>query len=445
MHDDATRRVSAFTAASVLVSSVIGSGIFTTTGFMARDLGDPRLILVLWALGGALALAGAMSYGELGAALPRVGGEYVYLRRAFGPLLGFLSGWTSFTIGFSAAIALGSASTAFFLVELLPEGFPLRNATTLALIVLWALTAVHVRGVESGGRVQNLLTLLKVAGIGLLIAGALIFGQGSWENLTLIETATQPRLGLTFIALVFVLFTYSGWNTAAYIAGEIRDPGRNLPRVMIGGTLFVTVIYLMVNVVYFYALPASLLAQEPIEPVAQKAAAALLGPIASTAVVTVLCVSIAGATSAMIWAGPRVYFAMAQDGVFPTAFARASSAGTPVRSILLQSVWVTLLLFSGTFEQLLVYSGVALALFSALAVAAVPVLRIREPELPRPYRVPLYPWLPLAYVAASLLTAGYAATERPFESLMAAVTLLAGIPCYCYWTRARRRYEASDG
>ena len=428
-------RVSAFTAASLLVSSVIGSGIFTTTGFMARDLGDPRLILLLWAAGGLLSLAGAMAYGELGAALPRVGGEYVYLRRAFGPLVGFLSGWASFTIGFSTATALAAMSTAIFLLELIPNDAPVRSARILAIALIWLLTAIHLLGVRRGGAVQNLLTALKVVGIGALVLIGLAWGQGSWSHLDASPTPIAPRLGPSAVSLIFVLYAYSGWNTAGYIAGEIREPARNLPRVMIAGTLLVTVLYLAMNALYFYALPASELARVPIEPVAQKAAAALFGPHASNVVVALLCVSIAGMTSAMIWAGPRVYYAMAQDGVFPRLFARTSEDGTPRNAILLQSAWVTVLLFSGTFEQLLVYSGVAIAAFTALAVSAVLVLRIREPNLLRPYRVPLYPWCPLLFIVASLGTAGYAALERPLESLLAIATVAAGVPLYFYWSR----------
>ncbi len=431
----------AFTAACVLVSNAVGSGIFTTTGFMARDLGDPGVILLLWAAGGALALAGAMSYSELGAALPRVGGEYVYLRRAYGPLCGFLSGWTSFAIGFSAAIAAAAVSFAAYLTELLPASFPLRNATALALVLVWGLTAVHTMGVERGGSFQRFITVLKIGGIVLLVALGLTLGEGHWGNLTEAAPGVGLRTGSVFIALVFVLYSYSGWNAAGYIAGEIRRPGRNLPLSMIGGTLFISALYLGVNLVYFYALPAAELAREPVLPVAEKAASALFGARASSVAVSVLCLSIAGAVSSMIWAGPRVYFAMARDGVVPAVFARTSASAAPVNSILLQSAWTTLLVLLGTFEQLVVYSGVALAVFSALAVGAVFVLRVREPELPRPYRVGLYPFVPLAYVVSALAIAGYAVVERPVESLLSLATVAAGVPLYWMWTRARPARE----
>ncbi len=410
-------------------------GIFTTTGFLARDLGDPKLILLLWALGGLLALAGAMSYSELGASLPRVGGEYVYLRRAFGPLCGFMSGWTSFTIGFSAAIAAAGVSFAHYFLELLPAGSPHPTPTLLALTLVWLLTGIHALGVERGGAFQRLITVLKISGIGLLVAAGFVLGQGDWKNVATVSPSVEPSIGAGAVALIFVLYSFSGWNAAGYIAGEIREPGRSLPRAMVGGTLFISLLYLAVNLVYFYALPTASLAAEPVLPIAEKAASALFGPAAATTVVAVLCVSIAGAVSSMIWAGPRVYWAMADDHVAPALFGRTSRTNAPVHSIVLQSIWISVLLFLGTFEQLVVYSGVALALFSALAVGSVIVLRVREPDLDRPYRVAAYPWVPLAYIAASLLIAGYATLERPVESLLSVATVLAGVPFYFLWSR----------
>ncbi len=437
------RQVGAFTAACLLVSNAVGSGIFTTSGFMARDLGDPGAILLLWALGGGLALAGAMSYSELGAALPRVGGEYVYLRRAFGPLAGYLSGWTSFTLGFGAAIAAAAVGFGHYLLRLLPEAASGIGPKPLALALLWSLTAVHALGVEHGGRFQRIITLLKIGGIGLLAAAAFVWGDGDWAHLRPAASgATDPGFGAAAVSLIFVLYSYSGWNAAAYIAGEIRDPSRGLPRAMLGGTLLVAGLYLVVNLAYLYALPVEVLGADPVLPVAEKAASALFGARAASVVVAVLCVSIAGSVSSMVWAGPRVYQAMAEDGCAPAALARRSRSQAPVRAIAAQSAWVTLLVLSGTFESLVVYSGVALALFGALAVSSLLVLRRREPELERPYRVALYPWLPLSYIGMSLWIAVHATWERPTASLLSIATVAAGIPLYLGW---RRRAPASSG
>jgi APA family basic amino acid/polyamine antiporter len=428
-------RVGAFTAACLLVSNAVGSGIFTTTGFQARDLGEPVAILLLWAVGGALALAGAMSYGELGAAIPRVGGEYVYLRRAFGPLCGFLSGWMSFTVGFGAAIAAAAMGFAAYLGALLPGTVAERAPTLFAVLLVWALTGVHRLGTEQGGRFQRWITVAKIGAVVVLLAAAVLLGGGRWDHLTEGVAGVRPGLGSASVALIFVLYAFSGWNAASYIAGEMRDPARDLPRALVGGTLFVTGFYLAVNLVYFYALPAAALAADPVLPVAEKVATALAGDAAARGVSGLLCLSIAGSCSSMIWAGPRVYQAMAEDGAAPAILARTSRRGAPAASTVLQSLWITLLLFTGTFEQLVVYAGVALAVFSALGVGAVIALRIREPELERPYRVGLYPWVPLAYVAASLWIAVHTSLERPQEALLSVATIASGLPLYWLWSR----------
>ena len=420
--DEALPRIGSFTAACVLVSNAVGSGIFTTTGFLARDLGDPLWILALWGIGGALALAGALSYAELGAAMPRVGGEYVYLREAFGRPLAFLSGWTSFTIGFGAAIAAASIAFAEYLTTLLPAALSQTAPSLAAAALVWILTGIHLLGVEGGGRFQRLITVVKIGGVLLLLAAAFASGGGSWEHFSAAPGEVAPRVGVAAVGLIFVLYSFAGWNAAAYIAGEIRRPERSLPRALIGGTVFVALFYLAINLFYFYALPASALAADPVLPVAEKAASALLGPRAS---------------SSMIWAGPRVTWAMAQDGVVPRSLGVRSRAGAPRAAILLQAVWVTLLLFTGTFEQLVVYGGFAIALFSAAAVACVFVLRWRLPEQPRPFRVPGYPWVPASFIVATLWIAGYVLVERPTEALLSLATVLAGLPLYAIWRRRK--------
>ncbi len=433
--DGALPRIGAFTAACVLISNAVGSGIFTTTGFLARDLGDPLWILGLWAVGGALALAGALSYAELGAPMPRVGGEYVYLREAFGRPLAFLSGWTSFTIGFGAAIAAASIAFAEYLATLLPEAIAHSVPSLAAVALVWILTGIHLLGVEGGGRFQRLITIVKIGGVLLLLVAAFTSGGGSWEHFGAVRGDAEPRLGVAAVGLIFVLYSFAGWNAAAYIAGEIRRPERSLPRALIAGTIFVALFYLAINLFYFYALPASALAAEPVLPVAEKAASALLGPRASSIVSALLCLSIAGAASSMIWAGPRVTWAMAQDGVVPRALGARSGGGAPTTAILAQAVWVTLLLLTGTFEELVVYGGFAIALFSAAAVACVFVLRWRLPQLQRPFRVPGYPWVPASFIVATLWIAGHVLIERPTEALLSLATVLAGLPLYAIWRR----------
>jgi APA family basic amino acid/polyamine antiporter len=245
--------------------------------------------------------------------------------------------------------------------------------------------------------------------------------------------------------LVFALYAYSGWNAAAYLAGEITDPARTIPRTMIVGTLFVALLYLMLNGFYFYALPVTELAKPPLLPVADKAARALLGLEAGRFVTAILCLSIAGAVSAMVWAGPRVYYAMAEDGLIPSLFAKIpGTERTPINAILLQSLWASVLILTGTFERLVIYSGIVVMIFSALAVGAVLILRRREPNLLRPYRTPLYPYVPAFYLLVAAVVVGSAFHERPVESSLGIATVLAGIPLYLLWQRLRTTRQAQD-
>lgn len=440
------RHIGWFTASCVLVSNVVGAGIFTTTGFMARDLGHPGLILSIWLIGALIALAGALSYSELGAAFPVAGGEYAYLRRAYGPFVGFLSGWTSFTIGFSAAIAAGAVSFTAYFLQLLPlDDERGRQSTILALALLWSITGFHLAGVGAGGVLQRTLTVLKVGAILLLIAAGLMVGKGDWAHLSLTDTQTVPGIGQYVVSLIFALYAYSGWNAAAYLAGEITEPARTIPRTMIGGTLFVALLYLILNGFYFYALPVTELAKPPILPVADKVARALLGLDAGRIVTAILCLSIAGAVSAMVWAGPRVYYAMAQDGLIPSLFGETPGArGTPTNAILLQSLWASVLILSGSFERLVIYSGTVLMIFSALAVGAVPILRRQQPNLPRPYRTPLFPFVPGFYILVSTMIVAIALYERPVEGGLGIATVLAGTPLYLLWRTFRGTWRAQD-
>jgi APA family basic amino acid/polyamine antiporter len=432
------QKIGWFTASCVLVSNIIGGGIFTTTGFMARDLGDPMLILLLWFVGALFALGGAMVYGELGAALPHAGGDYVYLREAYGPLAAFLSGWTSFTIGFGAAVAASAISFSSYALRVIPiEDQHGWLGKGLSLSLLWIATLVHCRGVGTGGRMQLLLTTTKVVAIGGFILGGLSTMAGHVGAFLPRATIQQPTLGASAIALVIVTYCYLGWNVAGYIAGDIVDPRRTLPKIMIGGTAFVAVIYLLLNVVYLSALSITELAREPIVPVAEKAAAALWGPQSGRLVAAILCLSIAGAVSAMTWAGPRVYWAMARDGVISPWLAQLhAGSGVPVRAILLQSAWASLLILSGTFEQLIVYSGLVLALFMALTLSTIFHVRRDPANVPHRYQTPLYPFLPATLITGALALVIYSLLQRPVESLLGAATVLSGIPLYIFWRRS---------
>ena len=441
------RRVTAFTAGCLIVSNMVGSGIFGTTGFMARDLGQPWLIMLLWALGGVFALLGALCYAELGTLMPRAGGEYVYIREAFGPLAGFLSGWMSLTIGFSAAIALNAHLFAAHVHELFPtlaagggetDGLAgvLCSREAIALAMVWALTLVHAAGVGVGSVTQQVLTIIKVAAIGLLVGAAVIVTKPAGGDPAVAASAPAPGLAAILVSFMFVSFAYTGYNAAGYVAGEMIEPRRTIPRATIGAAVFVTALYLALNVVYLHVLSIGQLAAGPIEPVAHKTAAVLFGSRVGPWVTALLTVSILGAVSAMIWAGPRVYYAMACDGVLPRFFARTSAGqSAPVASIVLQSVWISLLVLMGGFEQLVTYAGFVLILFTALAIGAVLVLRRREPTAER-YRVRPYPWVPIVFLLLSIAVLWASLMIRREESLWGIVTVLAGLPVF-YWSKRR--------
>ena len=431
------RRLGPLTAASVVVANVIGAGIFTTSGFLARDLADPVALLAVWVVGGMLALAGALSYSELGAAMPEAGGEYVYLRETYGPLVGFLSGWVSFFIGFSGAIAAVSLAFAHYAAHFFPAVEPPRAAgIALAIALVWGLTMVHALGVGLGGLFQRMITVANVSAILVLVVAGFWLGTGDTAHFRSAEPATWRNFPMS---LVFVMFAYSGWNAAAYLAGEIREPARNLPLTLLGGTLLVTTLYLALNAFYLYALPIPEMAG--VQAIAEKASVAAFGPVATHLVTATLLLALVGSASAMVLAGPRVYFAMGRDGVFPQAIATVHPRfHTPVRAIFLQSAWSSVLIyFWGSFERLIVYTGFTLVVFSALAVLAVPVLRRRRPDLPRPYRVPGYPAVPALFVLVSGWIAVFTLYGRPRESLLGLLTVAAGVPFYLLFRRSRRR------
>jgi APA family basic amino acid/polyamine antiporter len=438
-------------AICLIIANVIGSGIYTTPGFLARDLQTPFAVLTIWMIGAVLAFAGALSYGELGAMFPEAGGEYVYLREAFGPMFGFLTGWASFFAGFSAPIGAATIGFAAYLSHFFPGlspdhvlwtpsigrfRFQISAAQIVALAALWLLSLSHITGVRRGGRLQVGLTVAKVAAIAGLIAAGVWLGKGDWNNFHSTAAGMVPKSVFTNgpVSLIFVLFSFSGWNAAAYIAGEIREPHRTLPLALIAGTAVVTIIYLSLNLLFIYAL--GIQGMSGVLQVGEKASLALFGPAATHIVAAMMALSILASASAMIIAGPRVYFAMARDGLF------FKSVGTlhvtyrsPSAGIIWQAAWVSVLILSSTFEPLIVYSGFILVFFSALAVSAVLVLRIRRPQLSRPFRVPLYPWPPLLFIAFSLWILTYTIEGRPAASLVGILTVLLGLPLYFYWRR----------
>jgi len=427
------RRLGPFDAAAIVISNVIGGGIFFVPIIVAQLVPHPAALLAAWAAGGALAFAGAMAYAELGAMHPHAGGEYVYIRDAYGPLAAFLTGWTSFIAGFSGAIAASAVALAGYVDHFVP--LDQRSRTIVALAAVLAFTLVHVRGLGPGRFLQNVLALLKVSAIVILVVAGFAAARGSFGNLTGGDHATAVGWGL---ALVPVMFTYSGWNAAAYVAGEVRDPHRNVPLSLALGTIAVVVLYLALNALFLYAMPVGRLAALPGGSLMDNVAEQLFGAGGGDLLAIFALISIAASISAMVLAGPRVYFAMARDGVFVRAAGDVHPRfRTPAAAIAAQGVWSAVLVLSGTLSQLVAYTGFAVVLFAGIAVSAVFVLRRRMPDAPRPFRALGYPWAPAIFVLASAAMVVNEVWRNPQPALAGIALIAAGIPVYLL-ARGRR-------
>jgi APA family basic amino acid/polyamine antiporter len=416
-------------ALALVVSSMVGTGVFTTAGLMLGALGSPRLVLATWAATGVLALAGAAVYAELGAMMPRAGGEYVYLSRAFHPVLGFLSGFVALVVGFAAPVAAGALAFGDYLRALAP-GVPARAA---AFALVGVTTALHARDVRRAGRAQAAVTGLVVVVIVVFVGAALASGRADWSRLAAPPPARTSGAGALAISLVLAAYSYFGWNGAAYVAGEIRDPHRTLPRALVGGAALVTALYVALNAIFLAAAPAPALAGQV--EVAHVAARALFGPRGGAALTALVALALAGSVSALSMTGPRVVQAMAEDRVFFPALARLGPRGAPTRAVLLQGALAAIGVATAAFEPLLVYAGFTLSLSAAVTVAGAFVLRRREPDAPRPHRALAWPWSGLAFLALSAFMTVFAIRERPRESLAGLATLVAGGVAWTVWRR----------
>jgi basic amino acid/polyamine antiporter, APA family len=444
------RRLGPFDAAAIIVANVIGGGILFYPPQVAASSPAAIPFLATFVVGGLLAFTGAMGYAELAALRPRAGGEYVYLRDAYGRLAGFLTGWTSFVAGFSGAAAANAMilvvyldrfihgvanTTPFFVIPIpyLPMTFSRQTLMAIAVIII--ISIVHVRGVGPGRVVSNVLTTLKISAFIVFIALGLAIGAGTSANLQGSAGAVTAT-GWLF-ALVPVMFMYSGWNAAAYMAEEVRNPGRNLPLALAMGTAAVVAIYLLLNVLFLYVMPIGELATVK-GSVMDVVADRLLGPRAGNVIGVISIVSLLASTNAYTFAGPRVYFAMARDGVFFPAAARIHPKyKTPFVSIWAQAAFAIVLVLTGSLDSLGNYVGFAITLFLGVAVAAVFVLRAREPQAPRPFKVVGYPWTPAIYVIVSALIVVNAFYSAPRVTGVGTLIILAGIPLYVFFTRKR--------
>lgn len=443
------RQLGLIVTAAIVIANMIGVGVFTSTGFQAQSLHDPPTILLAWIVGGVIALCGAAAYAELGSMMPKAGGEYVYLREAYHPSVGFMSGWVSLTAGFSAPIAAAALAFAKYLGTLVPSlqtktpwaaqaitigdsklaTITLGPEQAVAIALIIVIAAMHSFDTKIGGWVQAAFTAAKVLLIVLFILGGLLVGDGNWSNLTSREGGFS-NVGTTAfaMALLYISLAYSGWNAAAYIAGDVIKPERTLPRSLLLGTGLVMVLYVLLNLVFLYAVPIEVLAGPPggmpVIEVGDVAAKSLFGDSAGKLVSSVIALALVSAVSAMVMAGPRVYAAMAENRALPKRLAYHNARGVPVVAVVTQGVLGCLFVLVGDLGALMRFVSFTLAIFAALAVAAVFVLRARG--LRGAYRTFGYPFTPLVYIATSVWIAYAQIKQNPKESAVVGVVLLLG-------------------
>ncbi|MBL8227604.1 MAG: amino acid permease [Bryobacterales bacterium] len=443
------RELGLWAAVSIVVGTVIGSGIFLVPKTMVANVGSPSLVFLVWVFGGVLSLAGALTYAELAAALPEAGGEYVYLRAAYGPMWAFIYGWTQMWVAKSGSIATLATAFFYYLANFYPQlegtlatlplpvgpgGAPLeiRYGQVLAMAVILLLAWINYFGVRFGGDVQIVVTVIKVVLIGAVIAIGLTASQATVANLGTSAPAPVGGIAGFFAALVAALWAYDGWNNVAMVSSEIKDPQRNLPRALILGTLGVIAIYLLANAAYFLVLSSTEVATT--NRVAAEMMRKVMGSFGAGAVSLAAMISIFAALNGSILTGARVPYAMARDGLFFRAIGEVHPRWfTPANSIVAMSTWAALLVLSGRYEQLFTYVIFSSWILYGMATASVIVLRRKRPDLVRPYRTLGYPVVPVLFVlvAAALLVSTLQSSPR--ESLMGIGIILAGLPFYRYW------------
>jgi len=433
------------TATYVVIASMVGTGILVSPGYMMVVLKNYPVIFGLWALGGLLALCGALCVAELAAALPRAGGEYVYLREAYGPMPAFLSGWTSFFLGFSAPLAVAAYIAALYLLTPFQSsqdeaGHVIKVA---AAIIIAVVTLPNLVGHRQSAWTQNLTTILKFGLFVILIVAAFLFGKGRLANVTQGQSIGRVGIGDAATQLFYVMFAYSGWNAASYLAGEVKNPAKTLPQSLLLGTGLVILLYLALNLTFAYAVPLDNVGFDNAEKIPQLAIENLFGAKASNIFTVVLGLAFLATVSAFIITGPRIYYAMAKDGLFPSIAGYVSSKGrVPIYAMIAQSVCAIIILFATDFQNLYQYASVGLSVFALLFIGAVYVLRWRRPQMERPFRVPGYPIVPAIFMTVILFMTVFAFKQWPKPSMWSLGSILVGIPVYYIWSFIRRSKNA---
>ncbi len=448
---DLRRDLGLWGAAAIVVGTVIGSGVFVVPKRAVLATGSPDLVTLVWIFGGFLSLAGALTYAELSSSMPEAGGEYVYLREAYGPFWGFLYGWTQFWVAKSGSIATLASGFFIYLANFLPgleasfASLPVPGGCTLelrygqlaAMGVILFLAYVNYFGVRVGGNLQIVVTIAKVGLlVGIVLVG-LFSSQGTTANFSTSVTPNPGGISGFFVALVGILWAYDGWNNVSMVSSEIKNPQKNLPLALIFGTLGVMVIYLLANTSYFYVLTSAEVGAS--DRVPAQMMRKLFGPSGASLVSVAAMISIFSALNGSILSGGRVPFAMARDGLFFKKIAEIHPEyRTPAQSMIWLCLWSSVLVFSGQYDQLATYVIFGSWILYGMAAASVFVLRRKRPDLVRPYKTLGYPVVPALFVLVAVLLIIFTLKDQPRESLMGLGLILAGIPFYYHWRRNKK-------
>ena len=446
------RGLSLLDSVLLLISGIIGSSIFLTAKDIAGPLPHPMLFLLVWVIGGVISLFGCVAFAELGSMFPESGGQYVYLREAYGDLVAFLYGWMLFSVANGGSIAALSVASAAYTGQVFPMvsqehvilslfGITLTRAHVFALFLIAALTYANVVGLRWGALLQNVSTWTKFAAMTAFVVLGFAIGKGDWSHFHAhgvgLSMGLHPGQFLSAfgVALIAVYFAYDGWVYITWVAGEVKEPRRNVPLAMVLGVIVVGVIYMAMNMTYLYAMPLGAIAQH--ETIAHAAAVALFSPRVAVWLSLLIAVSCFSAAATCTLSGARVYLAMAQDGVFFKRMAVIHPKWrTPAFSLIGQGIWAAVLTISGRYDQLYTYVIFGMVLSYTLTVIGMFLLRWRRPEIPRPYRCTGYPWLPAIYVLVGVAWTLNTIITRPTEALWGAGIVLAGVPGYLYWKRS---------
>jgi len=450
------RGLSLLDSVLLLVSGIIGSSIFLTAKDIAGPLPNPILFFLVWILGGVISLCACVAFAELGSMFPDSGGQYIYLREAYGDLVAFLYGWMLFTVGNGGTIAALSVASAAYAGNIVPfisqqhvifslAGMPFTRAHAVGLVLIAILTCVNVVGLRWGALLQNVSTWTKFTAMAVFVVLGFAIGKGHWSNFSArapggLSMGLSPGqlISALGIGLIAVFFAYDGWVYITWVAGEVKDPRRNVPLAMVLGVLAVGAIYLAMNMVYVYALPLTEIAQY--ETIAHVAATKLFSPAAAVWLSAMIAISCFSAAAACTLSGSRVYLAMAQDGVFFRRMAVIHPKWrTPAFSLIGQGIWGAVLTMSGRYDQLYTYVIFGMVLSYTLTVIGLFVLRWKKPDVPRPYRCTGYPWLPAIYILVGVTWTLNTIIHRPGEALGSAAIVLVGVPGYWYWKRKSRK------